>query len=49
MADPAEHHLKLLIGDLLVTVARLSAENEALREQLAVLVPQPPPEEPPHA
>jgi hypothetical protein len=32
MANTIEQHLKLLIGDLVITVAKLSAENEQLRE-----------------
>lgn len=32
MAHHPDHHAKLLIGDLLLRVAQLSAENEALRE-----------------
>jgi len=32
MANTIEHHLKLIAGDLLITLAKLSAENEALRE-----------------
>lgn len=37
MAKTTEDHLKLITGDLVVTVARLSAENDTLREQLAAV------------
>jgi len=39
MPNPPDHHLKLLIGDLVVKLALVSAENEALREQLAAQTP----------
>lgn len=37
MAKTTEDHLKLIAGDLVVTVARLSAENETLRDEHAAL------------
>lgn len=43
MANPIDYHAKLIIGDLVLTIAKLTAENEALREQLAAL--QSPPAE----
>ena len=36
-----EEHLKMLIGDLVVKIALLSAENEALKEELAALKAEP--------
>jgi hypothetical protein len=39
----ADVHLKLLIGDLVIKVALLSAENEDLRAKIAA--PPPPPRE----
>jgi len=36
-----EQHLRQIIGDLIVRVAQLSAENDALKAQLP---PAPPPE-----
>lgn len=38
MANPVDYHAKLMIGDLVLTVAKLSAENEALREQVAAVL-----------
>ena len=38
-----EEHLRTIIGDLVLTVARLSAENDALKAQ----IPAPPPPDPP--
>jgi hypothetical protein len=38
-----DQHLRILIGDLVITVARLSAENDALK----AAAPPPPPEPPP--
>lgn len=32
MAQNADHHVKLIIGDMVLTIAKLAAENEALRE-----------------
>jgi hypothetical protein len=32
MANSIEHHAKLIIGDLVLTVAKQAAELEALRE-----------------
>jgi hypothetical protein len=32
MAQTAEFHLKLILGDLLFNIANLTAQNEALRE-----------------
>jgi len=32
MANSIDHHAKLIIGDLVLTVARQAAEIEALRE-----------------
>ncbi len=32
MANSPDYHAKLIIGDLVLTIARLSADNEALRE-----------------
>jgi outer membrane murein-binding lipoprotein Lpp len=40
MPKSLDDHLKLLTGDLVLTVARLAAENEALREQLQAAVQQ---------
>lgn len=37
MANPAEYHLKLLIGDLAARLAIVLAENERLAEENAVL------------
>ena len=31
----ANDHLKVLVGDLVFTIARLSAENDALKAQIA--------------
>lgn len=39
MANTPEHYLKLLVGDLAAQIAFLRAENEALREQLALRPP----------
>lgn len=39
MANTADHHLKVLIGDLVITVAKLAAENETLREQIPIPKP----------
>ena len=36
MAQDVEHHVKFLIGDLVVKLAMVTAENDALREQLPV-------------
>jgi hypothetical protein len=45
----AEDHLRLLIGDLVLTVARLSAENDALRAAApAPPAPAPEPASPRH-
>jgi len=46
MAESVDHHAKLIIGDLVLTVAKLSAENEDLREKLARLEPPKPMPEP---
>jgi hypothetical protein len=40
MANPIDYHAKLIIGDLVLTVARLTAELEAAREQVATLQAQ---------
>lgn len=37
MANPLEFHVKVLMGDLVLQVAKLAADNEALREQLAAV------------
>jgi hypothetical protein len=51
MANTVEHHAKLIIGDLVLTVAKLSAEKDALAERLARAEAQvpgtPPPPTPP--
>lgn len=54
MARTVEDHLKVLVGDLVITVARLSAEVEELREQCAAVptvqppqIPEPPLKETP--
>ena len=39
-----EDHIRRMMGDLLMTIARLSAENDALVEKLKTL---PPPEKTP--
>jgi hypothetical protein len=43
--ERAEHHLKLMIGDLVMKLALQQAQIEALREQ----IPQPPQPAPPDA
>ncbi len=35
MANPADYHLKLIIGDLTARLAIVLAENERLQEELA--------------
>ncbi len=35
MANPADYHLKLLIGDLAARLAIVLAENERLQEELS--------------
>jgi hypothetical protein len=32
MANTVDHHAKLIIGDLVLTIAKMAAENETLRE-----------------
>lgn len=32
MANSIEHHLKLIVGDLVLSLAKLAVENEQLRE-----------------
>ena len=39
----AEEHLKMLVGDLVVKIAVLSSENDALKQELAVLKAEPKP------
>lgn len=34
MAHPLEHYAKLMIGDLVLTVSKLTAENDALKEEV---------------
>ncbi len=47
MANTPDYYLKLLVGDLLVQLALIKAENDALREEIATLkAPRP---EPPKA
>ncbi len=36
MANPADYHLKLLIGDLAARLAIVIAENEQLKEALTI-------------
>jgi hypothetical protein len=43
MANPTDHHAKLIIGDLVLTIARQAAEIDALRQQLAAAPPPAPP------
>jgi len=38
-----EEHMKMIIGDLMITIAQQRAQIDALKEQ----VPHPPPAEPP--
>jgi len=41
-----EEHLRTIIGDLVLTIARVSAENDALKAQPGAAAPRPKPKPP---
>ncbi len=48
VSDRVEEIIKLSIGDLVMTCARLRADNEQLRAELEAVTQIPKPEPPPH-